>query len=88
MNSTTMTFEMPDWFTYLTTDVHVMITPYQHFGSGWGECIGNTIELHTTTLGKWHVLITAARKDECVKMCPQEIEYIPKPIEQTKNHPI
>jgi len=78
MTSTTATFEMPDWFEHLSKDVIVMVTPYQHFGSGWGEAEGNTIEIHVTTLGKWHVLITAQRADHCATtMCPQEIEYIP-----------
>ena len=79
MTSTTETIEMPSWFSHLTKDVIVQVTPYQHFGSAWGECNGNTIELHATTLGKWHVLITASRKDDCaVNHCPQEVEYIPK----------
>jgi hypothetical protein len=79
MTSTTATFDMPDWFSHLTKGVIVQVTPYQHFGSAWGECTGNTIELHATTLGKWHVLITACRKDECATtMCPQDVEYIPE----------
>jgi hypothetical protein len=79
MTSSSMSFDMPDWFSYLVKDVIVMVTPYQHFGSAWGECNRNTIELHATTLGKWHVLIMGARNDTCATtMCPQEVEYIPK----------
>ena len=83
MTSTTETIQMPDWFSHLTKDVMVQVTPYQRFGSAWGECTGNTIELHATTLGKWHVLITASKNDFCcaTTMCPQEVEYIPDPPE-------
>jgi hypothetical protein len=78
MTSTTATFEMPDWFSHLVKDVMVQATPYQHFGSAWGGCFENTIEIHATTIGKWHVLITAARNDHCAtSVCEQEVEYIP-----------
>ncbi len=78
MASTTTTFQMPPWFKHLVKDVIIQVTPYQHFGSAWGECTENTIELHATTLGKWHVLITAARNDHCAtSVCEQEVEYIP-----------
>jgi len=78
MNATTATFEMPDWFTHLTKDAIVMATPSGHFGSAYGDCNGNTVEIHATTLGKWHVLITASRNDMCATtMCPQDVEYTP-----------
>jgi len=78
MTSTTATLQMPDWFSHLVKDVTVHVTPFQHFGSAWGECSGTTIQLHATTLGKWHVLIMAARKDDCaVNHCPQQVEFIP-----------
>ena len=79
MNITTQTLEMPSWFSHLTKDVVVMVTPYRHFGSAWGECDGNTITIHATTLGLWHVLITASRKDHCaLHQCPKDIEFIPE----------
>ena len=54
------------------------VTPFKHFGSGWGECVDNELQIHTTTKGQWNVLITASRNDYCSQhMCPQEIEYIP-----------
>jgi len=88
MTSTMETIEMPSWFSHLTKDVIVQVTPYQHFGSAWGECNGNTIELHATTLGKWHVLITGARKDDCaVNYCPQEVEYVPAPPNPPQGFP-
>ena len=70
---------MPDWFKHLTKDVIVFVTPFKHFGSAWGECVDNTLHIHTTTKGQWNVLITASRKDHCAtNMCPQEVEHIPE----------
>ena len=81
---TKQTFKMPSWFSHLVKDVMVQVTPYQHFGSAWGECTGNTVEIHSTTLGKWHVLITAARADDCAENhCPPEVEFIPEEPEDS-----
>ena len=56
----------------------VFVTPFKHFGSGWGECVDNTLQVHTSTKGHWNVLITASRNDHCATtQCPQEVEYIP-----------
>ena len=88
MTSTTATFEMPDWFSHLVKDVMVQATPYQHFGSAWGGCVENTIEIHATTIGKWHVLITAARADHCATfVCEQQVEYIPEVPEREEPFP-
>ena len=77
MSTTSETFSMPDWFKHLTKNVIVFVTPYKHFGSGWGECVDNTLHVHTSTKGHWNVLITASRKDHCATtQCPQEVEYI------------
>ena len=72
---------MPDWFKHLTKDVIVFVTPFKHFGSGWGECVDNELQVHTTTKGQWNILITASRNDHCATMmCPQEVEYTTVPI--------
>ena len=78
MASMTATFEMPEWFAHLAKDVVTQATPFQHFGSAWGQLLedGRTIAIHSTMLGQWHILMTAARKDHCATaMCPQEVEY-------------
>ena len=77
MTSTNETLQMPDWFSHLAKDVTVYMNPFQHFGSGWGECVGNAIELHATTLGKWHVLIIANRNDQAANACDPAVEYVP-----------
>ena len=47
------------------------MTPYKHFGSGWGEveADGYTVTLHVSTLGQWHILLTAVRNDESGREC-------------------
>ena len=76
MSTTSETFSMPDWFKHLTKNVIVFVTPFKHFGSGWGECVDNTLHVHTSTKGHWNVLITASRNDHCATtQCPQEVEY-------------
>ena len=79
MNTTSETFNMPDWFKHLTKDVIVFVTPFKHFGSAWGECVDNILHVHTSTKGKWNILITASRADvSATTICPQEVEYIPE----------
>ena len=75
LDTASETLSLPDWFKHLTKDVMVFVTPFQHFGSGWGECDMNTLHVHTTTKGQWNVLITASRNDMCATMSPQEVEY-------------
>ena len=54
-----------------------MVTPFEHFGSAWGKVLDDnkTIEIHSTTLGKWHVLITASRKDDFALNVDQNVEF-------------
>ena len=76
ISTTSEKFMMPDWFKHLTKDVIVFVTPFKHFGSGWGECVDNELQVHTTTKGQFNILITASRNDHCATMmCPQEVEY-------------
>jgi len=83
MISTTQSFQMQDWFSHLVKEVTVHVNPFEHFGSAWGRCEGDTITLHATTLGKWHVLVVASRADDCAENhCEQEVEFIPTPPEE------
>ena len=66
-----------------------MVTPFEHFGSAWGKVLDDnkTVEIHSTTSGKWHVLITASRKDEKALTCPREIEWQEDIVDETPpNH--
>jgi len=88
MDSSHATLTMPDWFEHLAKNVTIHMTPFEHFGSAWGRCDGNSIELHATTTGQWHVLIMADRKDVCATtMCPQEVEYTEQPSHSAHHFP-
>ena len=66
------TIQMPiSWFPHLVSDICIHMTPYEHFGSGWGNVLndGHSIELHVSTTGQWNVLITGIRKDMCGIEC-------------------
>ena len=79
MESTTQSFQMPaSWFPHLVKDAWINVTPYQHFGSAWGDVDedGFTFTIHATTLGYWNVLITGVRNDPVGLQVGQEpIEY-------------
>ena len=36
-------FELPDYFSAMNTDVKVYVSPFKHFGSAWGETVENTL---------------------------------------------
>ena len=84
--ASTITIEMSDWFKHLVKNVIVFCSPYKHFGSAWGEYIGdNNIDVHTSKGGVYNILITCERNDPCATtMCPQEIEYMP--VEPTNDN--
>ena len=75
--ASTINFDMPDWFKYLTKNIIVFCTPYEHFGIAWGKYTDrNTIEIHTNKGGTYNILITGARDDDCARCkCPQDLEY-------------
>lgn len=85
MTATTATMELPPWFSDLVTDCSVVCTPIRHFGSGWGEVVGDSVEIHTTTLGEWHVIILGSRADEHAMCCDKEVEYIPEQPSQSES---
>ncbi len=77
MTATTGTVELPSYFEHLAKDPICMCTPFQHFGSGWAEVDGNTVTVHVTTLGLWHILVTASRKDAAAEGCERAVEFTP-----------
>ena len=88
----TIIFTMPSWFKFLTKNVIIFCSPYEHFGNAWGKSNDNNIEIHTNKDGKYNIMILADRNDKCATtMCPQEVEFIPddipKTVEQTNNFP-
>jgi len=75
METTTASIMMPDWFEFLCEQAEVVCTPKGHFGSAYATVEGNRIEVRSTTLGEWTLLITAQRKDPCAMHCDRRIEY-------------
>ena len=74
------TFELPDYFDAMHKFVMVHVSPFKHFGSGWGETINNTLNIYCNTDGYYNIQVVGARNDPAVEEeyinCP--VEYIPK----------
>ena len=62
-----------------------------HFGltcAAQDEYDGNQIIVGASRDGIYNVLVTARRNDECATtMCPQEVEYIPEPPDDSGDNP-
>ena len=75
---------MPSWFKHLCAETMCFASPVRHFGSCWADLDAddaNTIILGTSRGGKYNLLVTAKRNDDCArKMCPQEVEYDPTAV--------
>ena len=75
MDTKTQTFELPSWFDALTENAVCLCSPHRHFGSAWGEIVGNSMTIHASQTGDWHVLILAESKR--VEGGNREVEFIP-----------
>ena len=77
--------ELPAWFKHVSTSVLCFASPVRHFGLCWADQDSddaNQIILGTSKAGIYNVMITAKRNDICATtMCPQEVEYTPKELE-------
>ena len=61
----TASASLPSYWKHLNKDPQVWVTPYEHFGIGWGK-INETedeVVIHCNTPGTYEVLILATRKD-------------------------
>ena len=74
------TFELPDYFSAMNTNVMVHVSPFKHFGRGWGETIDNTLNIYCDADGFYNIQVVGTRNDPNVQEeyinCP--VEYIPK----------
>ena len=75
MQSSVETYELPSYFDALARDATAVVTPSEHFGSGWARITGCRVEVHVTTLGIWNMVVLAARKDPAAVTRPQEVEF-------------
>ncbi len=89
MTSSTQTVQMSEsWFPHIVKDICVHMSPYKHFGSGWGELAtdGFTVTLHVSTVGQWNILITGVRNDECGRKCADAPIEFQEDIPPPDNH--
>ena len=64
----------------MNKDVMVHVSPFKHFGRGWGETIDNTLNIYCDADGFYNIQVVGTRNDPNVQEeyinCP--VEYIPK----------
>ena len=70
------TFELPDYLFAMHKDVMVHVSPFKHFGSGWGETINNTLNIYCNANGYYNIQVVGTRDDPNM-----EEEYINNPVE-------
>ncbi len=49
------TFDLPDYFFAMNTDTMVHVSPFKHFGNGWGETINNTLNIYCDVDGFYNI---------------------------------
>ena len=71
------TFPLPDYFDALNKDVLVYVNPFRHFGSGWGESVGNnTLNITCSEDGLYNIQVVGTRNDPLM-----ESVYLNEPVE-------
>ena len=74
------TFDLPDYFFAMNSDVMVHVSPFKHFGSGWGETVNNTLNLYCNADGDENIQVVGTRDDPMMEdiYANNPVEYIPK----------
>ena len=59
------TLELPDYYSWLATDPIVHVTPFRHFGVGWGDvdAAGQALTVTVNQAGSYRVTLFATRND-------------------------
>ena len=63
-------------------NVMVHVSPFKHFGSGWGETINNTLNIYCNADGFYNIQVVGTRDDPMM-----EEEYLNNPVEYKPKHP-
>jgi hypothetical protein len=73
-------FELPDYFEAMNSDVLVYVSPFRHFGSGWGETVNNTLIIYCNAAGYYNIQVVGTRTDPTMDGVYENnpVEYIPK----------
>ena len=74
------TFVLPDYFFAMNKDVLVYVSPFKHFGSGWGETNNNTLNIYCNADGCYNIQVVGTRDDSIMEEAyiNNPVEYIPK----------
>ena len=68
---------LADWFEFLNGETTVFVSPMRHFGAGWGETVGNTLNITANAGGEYNVLVFGVRRDEAAMSDTVGVEYTP-----------
>ena len=73
------TFALPDYFTAMNSNVLVYVSPFKHFGIGWGETIYNTLNIYCNADGFYNIQVVGTRSDPVVleDYASNPVEYMP-----------
>ena len=74
------TFDLPDYVTAMNINVMVHVSPFKHFGSGWGETINNTLNIYCNADGFYNIQVVGTRDDPIMEEehLDNPLAYIPK----------
>ncbi len=56
-------FDLPDYFTAMNSEVLVHVSPFKHYGNGWGETIDNTLNNDCNADGYYNLQVVGTRSD-------------------------
>ena len=58
----------------------VHVSPFKHFGSGWGETVNNTLIIYCNTDGYYNIQVVGTSSDPVVleDYANNPVEYLPK----------
>ena len=57
-------FDLPDYFSVMNSDAKVYVSPYKHFGAGWGDVVENTLYITASTTGTYNIQVIGVRSDQ------------------------
>ena len=55
---------LPNYYKFLNENSQVFVSPYKHFGSGWGEVKNNKLYIYCNAVGQYNILVIGTRKDK------------------------
>jgi hypothetical protein len=62
-----MSFEMPEYFDVMNTNVLVYVSPFKKVGSAWGETEQKTLNVCCSVHGTYNIQVVGTRNDQIIK---------------------